>query len=195
MDVWSNEHGRCVDMVRTEHNGDKNNVYWEAVECGYTCVRNPTHWMRVPPPNAELSGGEAVRSDDLLASSQDYSIALQRAIEHHCRGVPVPPAIGVRCPHHAKMLNEHLANSPICVKTGSGDSANAALTGGVPAVPANGLFSISRFRSVLVKHGIVFPEAIEDAEGFDGERTLAATRAAYEELMENAGDQVSSEAR
>ena len=52
MDVWSNEHGRCVDMVRTEHNGDKNNVYWEAVECGYTCVRNPTHWMRVSPPNA-----------------------------------------------------------------------------------------------------------------------------------------------
>jgi len=76
-------------------------------------------------------------------------------------------------------------NSPICVKTGSGDSANAPVTGGVPAVPANGLFSISRFRSVLVKHGIVFPEAIEDAEGFDGERTLAATRAAYEELMEN----------
>jgi hypothetical protein len=47
------------------------------------------------------------------------------------------------------------------------------------------LFSISRFRSVLVAHGIIFPEAIEDAEGFDGERTLAATRAAYDELMEN----------
>jgi hypothetical protein len=39
---------------------------------------------------------------------------------------------------------------------------------------------------VLVKHGIICPEAIEDAEGFDGERTLAATRAAYDELMENA---------
>jgi hypothetical protein len=37
-----------------------------------------------------------------------------------------------------------------------------------------------------VKHGIIFPEAIEDAEGFDGERTLAATRAAYDELVENA---------
>ncbi len=48
------------------------------------------------------------------------------------------------------------------------------------------LFSISRFRAVLVKHGIICPEAIEDAEGFDGERTLVATRAAYDELMENA---------
>ena len=49
--------------------------------------------------------------------------------------------------------------------------------------------SVPRFRSVLVKHGIVFPEAIEDAEGFDGGRTLAATQAAYDTLMENAGGQ------
>jgi hypothetical protein len=55
----------------------------------------------------------------------------------------------------------------------------------LPPVRSEPLFSISRFRSVLVKHGIIFPEAIEDAEGFDGERTLAATRAAYDELMEN----------
>ncbi len=54
-----------------------------------------------------------------------------------------------------------------------------------PPVRSEPLFSISRFRSVLVKHGIVLPEAIEDADGFDGERTLAATRAAYDELMEN----------
>jgi len=55
----------------------------------------------------------------------------------------------------------------------------------LPSVRSEPLFSISRFRSVLVKHGIIFPEAIEDAEGFDGERTLAETRAAYDELMEN----------
>ena len=39
----------------------------------------------------------------------DYSIALQRAIEHHRRGVAVPPQIAANCPHHAQMLNEHLA--------------------------------------------------------------------------------------
>ena len=59
-------------------------------------------------------------------------------------------------------------------------------TTALPPVRSEPLFSISRFRAVLVKHGIVFPEAIEDAEGFDGERTLAATRAAYDELIENA---------
>ena len=41
--------------------------------------------------------------------ARDYSIALQRAIEHHCRGVAVPPEIAANCPHHAQMLNEHLA--------------------------------------------------------------------------------------
>lgn len=46
--------------------------------------------------------------------------------------------------------------------------------------------TIAQFRSVLVKHGIIAYEAIEDAEGFDGEWTLAATRAAYDELMSNA---------
>ena len=56
----------------------------------------------------------------------------------------------------------------------------------LPPVRSEPLFSISRFQSVLVKHGIIYPEAIEDAAGFDGERTLAATLAAYDELMENA---------
>ena len=62
---------------------------------------------------SEAVGGlSPIRSETLLARSEDYSIALQRAIEHHCRGVSVPDAIAVRCPHHAKMLNEHLANIP-----------------------------------------------------------------------------------
>jgi hypothetical protein len=38
-----------------------------------------------------------------------HSIALQRAIEHHRRGVAVPPEIAANCPYHARMLNEHLA--------------------------------------------------------------------------------------
>ena len=72
------------------------------------------------------------------------------------------------------------------VANGIGDRSRAWLDSHSPPVRSEPLFSISRFRSVLVKHGIVFPEAIEDAEGFDGERTLAATRAAYDELMANA---------
>lgn len=42
-----------------------------------------------------------------------YAIALQRAIEHHCRGKLVPEMIASDCPHHAKMLNESLAPSPV----------------------------------------------------------------------------------
>ncbi len=35
-----------------------------------------------------------------------YSIALQRAIEHHCRGVLVPTEIAEKCPHYAAKLND-----------------------------------------------------------------------------------------
>jgi len=35
----------------------------------------------------------------------DYSIALQRAIEHHCNGDQVPESIAKECPYHAAMLN------------------------------------------------------------------------------------------
>jgi hypothetical protein len=41
----------------------------------------------------------------------EYAIALQRAIEHHCRGEEVPPEIAVECPHHARMLNDHRAGA------------------------------------------------------------------------------------
>lgn len=44
--------------------------------------------------------------------SVDYAIALQRAIEHHCRKVPVPDNIAVECPHHAGLLNAALAAPP-----------------------------------------------------------------------------------
>jgi hypothetical protein len=53
---------------------------------------------------AELAAMQKQRDEQV-----DYSIALQRAIEHHRRGVAVPPQIASNCPHHAQMLNEHLA--------------------------------------------------------------------------------------
>ena len=39
-----------------------------------------------------------------------YAANLQQAIEHHCRGVAVPDALAKHCPHHAKMLNDHMSN-------------------------------------------------------------------------------------
>jgi hypothetical protein len=53
---------------------------------------------------AELAAMQKQRDEQM-----DYSIALQRAIEHHRRGVAVPPEIAANCPYHARMLNEHLA--------------------------------------------------------------------------------------
>ena len=41
----------------------------------------------------------------------DYAIALQRAIEYHCKGQVVPERIGKEFPYHAKMLNRDLAKS------------------------------------------------------------------------------------
>ena len=38
----------------------------------------------------------------------DYAIALQRAIEYHCRGEEVPAEIAKECPHHAEMLDKNL---------------------------------------------------------------------------------------
>jgi hypothetical protein len=43
-------------------------------------------------------------------NTTDYSISLQQAIEFHSRGLQVPPDVMDRCPHHAKILNENLAN-------------------------------------------------------------------------------------
>lgn len=39
----------------------------------------------------------------------EYAIALQRAVEYHCHGEQVPPEVAAKCPHHARMLNDHLA--------------------------------------------------------------------------------------
>jgi len=42
---------------------------------------------------------------------EDYSIALQRAVEYHCKGKLVPEYIAKECPHHAAMLNRHLSEA------------------------------------------------------------------------------------
>lgn len=44
-----------------------------------------------------------------LAVDIKYTIAMQRAIEIHCDGKPVPFAVADQCPHHAEMLNKNLA--------------------------------------------------------------------------------------
>jgi len=41
----------------------------------------------------------------------DYSIALQRAIEHHCNGKIIPDAIAMECPFHVKKLDSDLSAS------------------------------------------------------------------------------------
>lgn len=37
--------------------------------------------------------------------SEDYAIALQKAIEHHCRGKEIPRSIEKLCPYHTNLLN------------------------------------------------------------------------------------------
>lgn len=41
----------------------------------------------------------------------DYAIALQRAIEAHCRNEDVPGHIDNECPHHSKMLDAEKAKT------------------------------------------------------------------------------------
>ena len=58
--------------------------------------------------NADLEAHikEALAQPD---TDMDYAIALQRAIEWHCKGKAVPPEVAARCPHHAEKLNKALA--------------------------------------------------------------------------------------
>lgn len=46
---------------------------------------------------------------ELITVDIDYAIALQRAIEYHCKGKVVPDEIARECPYHAEMLNKNLA--------------------------------------------------------------------------------------
>jgi len=41
-------------------------------------------------------------------SALDYAIALQRAIEYHCKRMEIPESIARMCPHHARKLNARL---------------------------------------------------------------------------------------
>lgn len=44
----------------------------------------------------------------LFEAQKEYSLALARAIEAHCRGEVVPPEIRAICPHHAGKLDAAL---------------------------------------------------------------------------------------
>ena len=66
----------------------------------------------VPDPEPKDREGDDERAP-IEPDQLGYSIALQRAIEHHCRGVKVPDeamgsAVRSRCLHHAEMLDAAL---------------------------------------------------------------------------------------
>lgn len=44
-------------------------------------------------------------------ASTVYTVSLQRAIEHHCRGLAVPRHIAAECPFHAKLLDAKLLST------------------------------------------------------------------------------------
>lgn len=46
--------------------------------------------------------------DDEFMDDGLYAIALQRAIEAHCRGEKVHPEVAAKCPHHAAKLDADL---------------------------------------------------------------------------------------
>ena len=55
------------------------------------------------------------------AAMTNYAIALQRAIEHHCRGQSVPDYIAKQCPHHAQLLNAHLESAASLLRVAAGE--------------------------------------------------------------------------
>ena len=44
--------------------------------------------------------------DIIEDDEEDYAIALQQAIEYHCKGEKVPAEIALRCPYHTKILDD-----------------------------------------------------------------------------------------
>ncbi len=67
------------------------------------------HWDRTCPAcNKEAMPQDSPPTPSAPTVHVDYSIALARAIEHHCRGVLVPSDIAEQCPFHAAKLNEFL---------------------------------------------------------------------------------------
>ena len=64
----------------------------------------------------EAAGRERLISERAKAERrhlemQEYSIALQRAIEAHCCGESVPDGVAALCPYHSAMLNAALATT------------------------------------------------------------------------------------
>ncbi len=56
VDLWSPEHGGRLTNYRFRKI-TKDNTFFEPVNGGYTCVREPTHFMPLPAPPAAVGGG------------------------------------------------------------------------------------------------------------------------------------------
>ena len=71
-------------------------------------INIPKEWFE---SRAHLEEGEVGAGSEKGFQSDclDYSIALQQAIEYHCKSLSVPKSIANKCPHHAHKLNSHLA--------------------------------------------------------------------------------------
>lgn len=52
---------------------------------------------------------EVFSAQDKADKYLNYGIALQRAIEQHCRGLNVSEQVAKNCPFHARLLDEFLA--------------------------------------------------------------------------------------
>ena len=52
------------------------------------------------------------RLTEMLEGQTNYSVALQRAIEAHCRGEKVPAWVSIKCPHLARKLDGDHGQSP-----------------------------------------------------------------------------------
>lgn len=61
--------------------------------------------------NQELQEMIWVHPREFKRIEPDYTISLQRAIEHHCNGKIIPKEIADLCPHHAEKLNKYTAKA------------------------------------------------------------------------------------
>ena len=87
----------------------------QSIWCENCSAAGPIHIYQI---EAEMAWN--TRADVELSKTEvrleDYAIALQQAIEHHCKGEKVPAEIALRCPYHAKLLDDTRTDDWISVK-------------------------------------------------------------------------------